>query len=548
MSKTIRALALISPILVGLLFASCSKVSENAGPGANVPFEPGVLRYADISEPDSLNPLLSTQLVVADIEYLTFSFFFRYDDQQRFVPDIALVEPTLENGLISKDGKTITYHLRRGVKWQDGAPLDAKDVVFTFHAIMNPNNNVQVRTGYDQIADVTAPDDYTVIVHMKRVFSPIIAYFMCQQGGFPIVPAHLLAKYPNVNNIPYNTKPVGSGPFRITEWVHGDHITMEASPSYYRGPPKLKKIVYRFIASTNTIKVQLQTHETDAWFRANTDVTPELEKIPGIVVKKSPENLFAHIDFNVKDPILSDLRVRKAIEYSLNRREMVANITHNINTMGNSDIAEYSWAFPKDLAIYDNDPAKAKALLDEAGWKPGPDGVRVKNGQRLELQFSLVSGSSTGEKIASLVQAAAKNVGIAVTIKGYPAAVYFGAAQTGGILNGGKYQLGSFSWSSGVDPDNSSIYGCEQFPPKGQNNLFWCDPKLEAAEQDALSTFDQKRRIKDYEIIERELIEQVPTIFLWHSRRVDALSEHFHGFVSSPATSANWNAWEWSMQ
>lgn len=546
MDDGVRFLGLVLAGIV-VLSTGCSKVSESttsAGGG----FIPGVLRYADIAEPDSLNPLLSTQAVVADVEYLTFSFFFRYDDQQRFVPDIALQEPSLENGLISKDGKTITYRMRHGVKWQDGAPLTAKDVVFTFHAIMNPNNNVQVRTGYDQIADVSAPDAYTVVVHMKNVFSPIIAYFMCQQGGFPIVPAHLLAQYPNVNNIPYNTKPVGSGPFRITEWVHGDHITMEANPSYYGGPPKLKKIVYRFIGSTNTIKVQLQTHETDAWFRANTDVTPELKKIAGLVVTNSPENLFAHIDFNVKDPILSDLRVRKAIEYSLNRVELVRNVTHDINTVANSDIAEYSWAFPKGLPMYDNDPVKARALLDDAGWKAGRDGIRVKNGQRLELQYSLIAGSSTGEKIAAIVQASAKMVGIAISIKGYPASAYFASAQTGGILNAGKYQLGSFSWSSGVDPDNSSLYTCDYFPPKGQNNLFWCDPTLDAAEKDALSTFDRKRRIRDYQTIERELIEQVPTIFLWHARRIDAYSEHFHGFKPSPATSANWNPWEWSME
>ncbi len=544
----IKTAGLALLIVFSFLITGCTKVSESTSTSGAGTFVPGVLRYADIAEPDSLDPLLTTQAVMADVEYLTFSFFFRYDDQQRFVPDIALKEPTPENGLISPDGKTITYHLRHGVKWQDGAPLTAKDVVFTFHAIMNDKNNVQVRTGYDQIQSVVAPDDYTIVVHMKRLFSPIIAYFMCQQGGFPIMPAHLLEKYPNVNNIPYNAKPVGSGPFIITEWVHGDHITMLANPDYYSGPPKLKEILYRFIGSTSTIKVQLQTHETDAWFRANTDVTPELEKIPGIVVTKSPENLFSHIDFNVKDPILSDLRVRKAIEYSLNRSEIVRNVTHSINTVGNSDIAEYSWAFPKGLPMYDNDPAKARALLDEAGWKVGPDGIRAKNGQRLELQFSLISGSSVGEKTASIVQAAGKAVGIAIGLKEYPASVYFASAQTGGILNAGKYQLGFFGWSSGVDPDNSSLYMCDQFPPKGQNNLFWCDPTLDAAEKDALATFDRSRRTRDYEVIERELIEQVPTIFLWHSRRVDAYTKHFHGYKPSPANSANWNPWEWTME
>jgi peptide/nickel transport system substrate-binding protein len=126
--------------------------------------------------------------------------------------------------------------------------------------------------------------------------------------------------------------------------------------------------------------------------------------------------------------------------------------------------------------------------------------------------------------------------------------LYFGPAQTGGIINSGKFQMAFFAWSSGVDPDNSSIYDCDQFPPAGQNDLFWCDKKLNDAEKDTLGTFDQARRIADYSIIEHELIEQVPTIFVFHDRRIDVISDEFKGFKPSPATSAYWNTYDWSMQ
>ncbi|MBV8171352.1 MAG: peptide ABC transporter substrate-binding protein, partial [Candidatus Eremiobacteraeota bacterium] len=233
-STTRWAYAAGAILLVSCALAGCTKISQSttAPGGAGGGSIPGVLRYADISEPDSLNPLLSTQIVTADLEYLAFSFFFNVDDKLNFVPEVALEVPTQANGGISKDGLTITYHLRRGIKWQDGEPLTAKDVVFTFHAIMNPANNVQVRTGYDQIASVDAPNDDTVVVHMKRVYAPIVAYFMGQQGQEPVLPAHLLAQYPNINQIPYNTLPIGSGPFKITEWQHGDHITLVANPGY----------------------------------------------------------------------------------------------------------------------------------------------------------------------------------------------------------------------------------------------------------------------------------------------------------------------------
>src|SRR5579864_7220139 len=177
------ASAFIALFLIAL--TGCTKVSTGVGNTGNQSAAgpvPGVLRYAEIAEPDNLSTLLSTQIVTVDLSYLMFSYFFNVDDHDNFVPEIATEVPTLQNGGLSADGKTITYHLRQGVKWQDGAPLTSRDIVFTFHAIMNPKNNVQVHTGYDQIASVAAPDDYTVIVHMKRVFSPIIAYFMCPQG------------------------------------------------------------------------------------------------------------------------------------------------------------------------------------------------------------------------------------------------------------------------------------------------------------------------------------------------------------------------------
>src|SRR5579864_3982008 len=199
------ASAFIALFLIAL--TGCTKVSTGVGNTGNQSAAgpvPGVLRYAEIAEPDNLSTLLSTQIVTVDLSYLMFSYFFNVDDHDNFVPEIAAQVPTLQNGGLSPDGKTIVYHLRHGVQWQDGVPLTAQDIVFTYRAIMNPKNNVQVRTGYDQIQDVQAPDDYTVVVHMRKVFAPIVAYFMCVQGGFAILPAHLLQQYSSLNTVPWN--------------------------------------------------------------------------------------------------------------------------------------------------------------------------------------------------------------------------------------------------------------------------------------------------------------------------------------------------------
>ncbi|MBV8338784.1 MAG: peptide ABC transporter substrate-binding protein, partial [Candidatus Eremiobacteraeota bacterium] len=456
--------------------------------------------------------------------------------------------PTLANGGASADGKTITYHMRPGVKWQDGVPLTAKDIVFTYQQIMNPKNNVQVQTGYDHIAYVEAKDDYTVVVHMRKVFAPIVAFFMCVQGGFSILPAHLLQGNPDLNHVAWNNAPIGSGPFKFKEWVHGDHITLVANPLYWRGPPRLQQIVFRVLPDTNTITTQLQTHEIDGWFRADPAKYQQLRALQGYQIYVSAENVFGHLDFNTKDPILSDVRVRQAIESAIDRQRIVDDATGGVFALSDTDQSVFSWANDHHAPYFPYNPSKAAALLTEAGWIPGPDGIRVKDGRRLSLQLSYVGGQSIGEKLAGLMQQQARAVGIEIMQKNFPAPLFFAAAQSGGILNSGKYQIAYFGWVSGVDPDNSSLYGCDQFPPKGQNDLFWCDPALQQAENDALGTMDERRRITDYHVISRELGEQAPTMFLFAERRVDVVPAQFHNFKPSPAESAFWNTWQWDMQ
>jgi peptide/nickel transport system substrate-binding protein len=548
-ARRARMPSLLAAMLVCVACAGCSKVGTSGVPvargGAPIP---GVLRYAEIAEPENLSTLLSTQIITLDLSYLMFSYFFDTDDHDNLVPDIALQVPTLANGGISADGKTITYHLRHGVKWQDGAPLTARDIVFTYQAIMNPRNNVQVRVGYDQIASVQAPDDSTVVVHMKRVFSPIIAYFMCPQGGFSILPAHLLAHYSDLNHAAWNNAPIGSGPFKFVEWVHGDHITLEANPLYFRGPPKLNKIIFHIVPDTNTIVTLLKTHEIDAWLRADPGKIDELRGMTGYQVLMTPENVFGHLDFNTKDPILADVNVRRALESAIDRARIVADATKGVYVPADTDLSVFSWALDHHKPFYPYNPALAAKLLDQAGWKAGPDGIRVKNGTRLSLQLSYIGGQNIAEEIAALIQQEAKAVGIEIAQKTYPADLYFASQQAGGILNSGKYQLAYYGWVSGVDPDDSALYGCNEFPPQGQNVLFWCDTTLNAAEIDTLGTMDQARRKRDYHIIATELGEQAPTVFLFAERRVDVVPDQFSGFKPSPSESAFWNAYDWSMR
>lgn len=531
------------------IIAGCSSgPSATTGANGGVAFVPGTLRVADIEEPDTLNPYISTVITSIDLSLLWGSYFFNVDNHGQLVPEIATVVPTLANGGVSKDGLTLTYHLRKGVKWQDGVPLTSKDIVFTWQAIMNEKSNVQVRTGYDKIASIDTPDPSTVVVHMKERFSPIVAYFMGIEGGGPILPAHILDKYSDMNKVPFDAKPVGAGPFIVTDWVHGDHITLTANPAYWRGAPKLHQIIYKWISDNTTIMTQLKTGEADAWFRADPGLYPQLKDMPGHTILVSPYSIFGHIDFYNDDPILKDVRVRRAIGDAIDRERLIHDATHDVYLASDSDQPKFSWAYDPNLPSPAQDQPEARKLLDDAGWVVGPDGIRSKNGQRLTLQFSYVEGQAIGPAIGALISQQLKQVGIEVTQKVYTSATFFAAAGNGGILNTHKYQMAYFGWINGVDPDDSSLYLSSQIPPVGQNSLWWVDPKIDALEHDALTTFDQAKRKQDYWAIQEEIVAQAPTIILFAEQRIDVFNSHFHNFIPSPAESATWNSWEWSME
>ena len=209
------------PIAALLLFAlaACTRVdSTGAGAaGARHPWTiPGTLRVVSGNVPRTLNPILATQTVEAALARLTTDVLVSADPHGNLVPRLAREVPTTANGGISRDGLTITYHLRPGVRWHDGAPFTSRDVAFSYDAIVNPRNDVISRHGYDEVARVDTPDPLTVVFHLKERFAPFVAVVFGESDStYGILPAHLLARYRSLNDVPYNSAPVGTGPFKF---------------------------------------------------------------------------------------------------------------------------------------------------------------------------------------------------------------------------------------------------------------------------------------------------------------------------------------------
>jgi peptide/nickel transport system substrate-binding protein len=534
------------PLLVALSFlltvalCACSKGGTgNAGPNDE-------LRISLSINPIQLNGVLAQNAMETFVEGLIDSVLVTLDSHHNEVPDLATVVPTLANGGISKDGLTITYHLRHGVTWHDGAPFTSRDVKFTWQAIMNPANNVVTRRGYDQVASIDTPNDFTVVMHMKRVYAPAIDTIFGESDlPLRILPAHLLAKYPNLNQVPYNAAPVGTGPFKFARWLRGDRIVLTANPTYFRGAPKLKQLTLFISSNDETTRAQLLSHEVDLALQMSGAAYRSLANEPNVVRQLGVAPVYSAILFNTLRPPLDDVRVRRALVLGMDRARITQNVTFGIGRVAVADLGPFYWAFDSSLQPVPYDTNQAKALLDAAGWHSGPDGIRVKNGERLSLQLIFGRGNETARSIAAQVQQMYKAIGVDIALKNYDFALMYAAAENGGIVEGGKFDLTLYSWVSGADPDNSSQWTCAAIPPAGNNITHYCSPEMDSAQRLALSTFDRNVRKKAYARIESLLLRDAPGAFLYYRSLSYAHIPQLLNFEPN-GISEGWNAQEWS--
>jgi peptide/nickel transport system substrate-binding protein len=498
--------------------------------------------------PNTLNPLLVSNTTEQVLTRFTNDLLVTVDASGRKqVPDLAAEVPTLQNGGISRDGLTITYKLRHNVQWTDGVQFTSADVKFTYQAIMNSHNNVISRTGYELVRSVDTPDKYTVVFHMKQRFSPAVnTLFGESDSPYTIVPAHVLSKYPNVNNVPYNTNPVGTGPFVLKQWARGDHLEYVPNPKYFLGAPKLRDIVVKIIPDENTIVSQLRTHEVDFQFQASPQEYPEIKTFANLRIVLNDMNQIERLQMNNTHPPLDDLRVRQAIAFGLDKRKLVDELTYGSAEVADQDLPPFMWAHASNITRYRYDPDRAKALLRAAGWVPGPDGVVQKAGRRLSLQIVYNVSNATRRRGVVLAQAMLRQIGIDTEVKPYIASLLFAPYGMGGILQTGRYDLAWTGWVAGIDPDNSSEYMCSARPPNGNNTDFYCNPRMDAAQEQALTSFDVAGRKRAYDAIEALLTHDQPDVSIWWPRQIEPINPDFQDFTPNPVTES-WNAYEWAI-
>ena len=514
---------------------------------SRAPATHGAFLIAQQWEPQSLNPALENGTSSTEWSMLIFSYLVKYDDRGRLVPDVATNIPTLRNGGISPDGKTIVYHIRKGIRFADGAALTAADCAWSIEAIDNPANNVQSRFAYDDVARAEAPTPTLLVLHLKRPFPPLITVVGAPQG-FPILPKHVLARYPNFNQVDFNAAPFGSGPYRVERWLRSDRVELRANPYYWNGPIAIPRMTILFVANPQTALNLLQTHEIDGYFDEQDYANyPRLMALPGYRVTSTQQNAVGAIIFNTQDSVTADARVRHALAEAIDIPSLIAKAYRGALSSRHAGAGLFLWAFdPRAYPDVPYDPAHARRLLDAAGWHGGPNGVRTKNGRPLDLLLIIQAATPGDATVADNIVQYESAVGARVTLKQFNITQFVAPATENGPVYSGKFQMALYSFENGDDPDTTDQFACANVPPGGYNKSRVCEPAIDALLARGLSTYDPVKRAATYRLLQAALYRELPIALIYRRTQLNAFSNRLHGQTTS-LSGPFWNVSRWSV-
>ena len=469
----------------------------------------GVLRIAIIGDV-TLNPFTQPQqLPTSQVLKVAFSGLTRYrPGDLEPVPDLATAWRPLENG------KVWEFTLRKGVRWHDGKPLTAADVKFTLENIVNPKVNALFRSQLKPLQRVGVVDETTVRIVLAE---PMAALPTVLGFNIFITPKHLL-EGKDLNDLSdYAQRPVGSGPFRLKETVKGSHITLDAFPEYFAGAPKLKTVVFKVIPDINTVMAQLRTGELDM---AVVEATHKeaLEKVEHLAFRVSNLPSAFYVGLNNTRWPFTDRQVRQAFALGLNRELAVQRVVRAGGTLATGPHAPaFGPYFNASLKPYPYDVARAKELLAQAGFTPGPDGVLQKDGKRLAFDLMVDKGNPVREQIALFTQQSWKQLGADVRLNVEEWSVYI---KKGNQLPAGDYDART-SWRiTSPDPDKTAEYTTGGF----NNHYAYSNKEVDRLMAEARQTIDRSKRIALYHKIQELIYQDVPVVWVYYQAEILAMN------------------------
>jgi peptide/nickel transport system substrate-binding protein len=487
-----RALALSLLLTVG-----CSQPST----------EPGVITVAIPVSPNNLDPRFGTDENSARAQQLMFDDLLRWDERTRLAPGLALSWDT-------EDHQTYRIRLRQGVRFHDGHELTSKDVVYTFTSILDPAFNSPYRGAFRDLVSVSAVDPYTVDFVLKAPSGSFLPNLV-----FKIVPAGAGREL--------RSRPVGTGPYQFVSYLVDDRVQMRAFPDYFEGLPRNRGVVLKVVPDDIMRGLELRKRMSDLVVNDLVpDMVYELEK-EGLRLTTAPGVDYQYVGFNCRDPILRDVRVRHAVGHAIDRQSIVNYLRRGLATVATSMLPPTNWAFEPNVFVPEYDPARARAVLDEAGY-PDPDG----DGPRPRFTLSFKTSNVEFSRLqAAVIQQNLKEVGIALDIHSYEFATLYAD-----ILKG-NFQMYSLQWVGGAlaDPDIlRRVFHSQQVPPAGFNRGHFSDPEVDRLIETASQATDLDTRRMLYGQVQQRIAEAAPYISLWHRTNFALSQSNLQGIRLAP--------------
>lgn len=400
----------------------------------------------------------------------------------------------------------VAFRLRQGVRWHDGEPFTSRDAEFTFRALMDERVASPRKADFDTILRVEAPSEYEFRVIYRRPFSPALSSWM-----IPILPAHILDGRSQEWWVEhFDRKPIGTGPFRFKEWKTNAFIRLERNPDYFQAPaPWLDGMVFRMLGDQLALRLAFETGQVDFWSvdpwavaGFGKDARFELFSMPG--------NSYNYIGWNLRRPPFDDARVRKALAHAINIPEMVRFILYGHGAPSTGIYTPQTWFFNKDIQPIPFDKARARELLAEAGWTPGPDGVLQKDGHRFAFTLLTNSGNEIRRDIATLVQDNLRDIGIEVKIEAYEWTVFLR-----NFINKGEFDATVLGWSLGPDYDQFQIWHSSQANPEQLNVVRYDNPKADRLIEELRQEYNRDRIIALAGELQALIYSEQPYLFLY---------------------------------
>jgi len=521
-------------IIFLVLLLGCHSPSEtkNHSSKDDTPAYGDIIVEGSIGDASNLLPILSTDSASHQISSMIFNGLVKYDK------DLNIVGVLAESWDISPNGLVITFYLRKDVKWHDGHPFTAEDVLYSYQITIDPKTPTAYAGDFLKVKKAEVIDPYTFRVTYDKPFAPAL-----MSWGAAVYPRHLLAGK-DITQSPLAFHPIGTGPYRFKEWVRGQKIVLVSNHEYFEGRPWIDGFIMRIIPDTATMFLELRGNGIDRMNLTPLQYTRQTER-PAF---KNNFNKYQYLSFsytflgyNLKNPLFQDKRVRQALAYAVDKNAIISGVLLGLGQPATGPLRPETWAYNPNIRTYPHDPEKARQLLAEAGWTPGKnrEGLLEKDGRVFSFEIITNQGNETRIKCAEIIQENLKRVGIDVKIR-----VLEWSAFINDFINKKAFEATILGWTITMDPDMYDVWHSSKTGPRELNFISFANSEVDALLERGRSTFDQDERKRCYHRIQEIIAEEQPYNFLYVPDALPIVQARFRG-VEVGATGIGHNFIHW---